>query len=274
MLTIIRKHWAAALAILPILPTIWRELVRLFDWGARIDLVATKLHEAGGMSGILGFLLNPPSWLIWPALAITVLLLLWDRQRNEPHIGRRRMSSWGPWLLIVGGPLVGLIWLFFIGENAQPAPAAQIQTKPVEAIVWDFEDPEKPTYFLGLVGGRGDVTFVTSFQAKGKNNTGQPLLRISGFIRSDVTNETFPMFMNKGGHPVPPEATKGVPRDEYFMITVPFDRILAQKFLVDFGKFSFVFEYDGHPREWRFTTEQIENLIIRFERETRRPDRH
>lgn len=83
MLQLIRNHWAALLSIIPLLPSLWRWVVNLFDWGARVDLIVTKLHEAGGMSGVLAFLLDPPAWLIWPAIAVAALLLLWDSRRQK-----------------------------------------------------------------------------------------------------------------------------------------------------------------------------------------------
>jgi hypothetical protein len=275
MAKFIRKHWLALLAAIPLLPSVWRGLVTIFDWGGRIDLIATKLHEAGGMSGILAFLLSPPSWLIWPAVGLTALLLLWDKRRNEPATnntsrGRSRVNTWAPWFLIIVCPIAGALWLYLVTPGNNPQSAIPTSAIPADPIIWDFDNSAKPTYFLGLVGGRGDVTYVTSFQGKGQNNSGQPLLKISGYVRSDITNDVFPLFMNIGGNSVEPGATKGVPRDQSFMITVPFPRILAQKFLVDFAKFTFVFEYDGNRSERRFAAEQIEELIIRFERETRR----
>jgi hypothetical protein len=108
MLNFIRKHWAALLIVIPLLPSIWRGFIHLFDWGARIDLVATKLHEVGGISSALAFLISPPPWLIWPALVLAMLLLLWDRwrqpkgpkevSRSEPADGARQSSDSHVWV--------------------------------------------------------------------------------------------------------------------------------------------------------------------------------
>lgn len=132
----VRKHWVALLTILPFLPTIWREAIRLLDWGARIDLIATKLHEAGGMKGVLAFLINPPAWLIWPSVAIAIALLLWDKRRNEPQtevVQRRwRVNSWGPWVLIIGAPLLGLLWLYMgsVSKSHPPVPLVATPAAP------------------------------------------------------------------------------------------------------------------------------------------------
>jgi hypothetical protein len=50
------RHWPTVLGAVGTLPGIWHGCVWLFDWGARIDLVAAKLHEHGGLgSAMLGF---------------------------------------------------------------------------------------------------------------------------------------------------------------------------------------------------------------------------
>lgn len=79
----LRKHWLAILAIFPNLPWIWIQVVRLFDWGARFDLTIAKLHEAGGVSGLIAFLLNPPAWSIWVTVIGGLLLIYWDTRRQR-----------------------------------------------------------------------------------------------------------------------------------------------------------------------------------------------
>jgi hypothetical protein len=159
------------------------------------------------------------------------------------------------------------------------ASAALLTKSSVALLEWSFEDSN--TYFLGLVGGVGDRTWVKSFQASGQNTSDRSFRRISGYVRSDITNQTFPMFFNVSGSAVHPQETTGIPPHARFAITVPFpdqfpnfqppnqSGISAERFLVDFAAFTFVFEYDGQTYERHFSTNEIESLITRFNRAAR-----
>jgi hypothetical protein len=80
------KHWRAVLGGVAILPSLCRGLVWLFDWGARVDLVITKLREHGGIAAVIEFLINPPPWFIIPAIIIGLLLIWWDTARRQKPI--------------------------------------------------------------------------------------------------------------------------------------------------------------------------------------------
>jgi hypothetical protein len=74
----IKRHWSAILGAISNLPSLWHALVWLFDWGARVDLVATKLREHGGINVMLGFFVDPPPWLVLVTLPVGLLLIFWD----------------------------------------------------------------------------------------------------------------------------------------------------------------------------------------------------
>jgi hypothetical protein len=83
-----KRHRFAILGAISNLPTILRGLVWLFDWGARIDLVAAKLGEHGGINAVLGFFLDPPPWLVFVTLPIGLALIFWDL-KGRPHFWGR-----------------------------------------------------------------------------------------------------------------------------------------------------------------------------------------
>ena len=145
---------------------------------------------------------------------------------------------------------------------------------------WNFHEPN--AYFLGATGGVGDRTWIKSFQATARNTSGRSFRRISGYVRSDITNNTFPLSLNIERRLVPPEETHGIPLGATFSIGVPFPDefpnpqppnqtgISAERFLVDFGRFTFVFEYDGEVYTRQFSAEEIEDQLTRFRRATHR----
>ncbi len=83
----VKRHWPTLCALAGNLPSLWRGLVWLFDWEERIESAAAKLHELGGLGGVIEFLLNPPPWLIWVTLPAGLLLILWDSKRPAAAAG-------------------------------------------------------------------------------------------------------------------------------------------------------------------------------------------
>jgi hypothetical protein len=157
--------------------------------------------------------------------------------------------------------LAGVLLLRFqqaSGHNADTSNA--ISSAP--DISWSFDSPEPRMYFLGLLSaasgagseppkmGFNDVR-VGGFQAQGKNNLGQPINRVSGYIRSDITNQSFPIYLVVDKEPVPPEETYGIPALATFtvvtwgtILNMQKDGMPVADFLRDFASFTFVFEYD------------------------------
>jgi hypothetical protein len=82
-----KRHWSAILGTISNLPGLLHGLVWLFDWGARVDLVATKLSEHGVLNTMLGFFLDPPQWLVLIALPVGLLLIYWDL-KGRPRFWR------------------------------------------------------------------------------------------------------------------------------------------------------------------------------------------
>ena len=64
----IKRHWPMLLAVLANLPSLWRGLVWAFDWGSRVDFAVTKARDIGRIGVVIELFLNPPPWLIFPAL--------------------------------------------------------------------------------------------------------------------------------------------------------------------------------------------------------------
>jgi hypothetical protein len=78
----IRRRWISILTLLGFVPSLWSGIKWLFDWGARVDLVATKI-ELGWGDALMEFLLNPPPWFAIVAVPIGLLLIWWDSRRQQ-----------------------------------------------------------------------------------------------------------------------------------------------------------------------------------------------
>lgn len=77
-----KKFWIAFVGIAFSLLSIWRSLVWLFDWEVRVETVAQKLRDYGGLGGVIEHLINPPPWLALALLPVGLGLIWWDVRRR------------------------------------------------------------------------------------------------------------------------------------------------------------------------------------------------
>jgi len=152
-------------------------------------------------------------------------------------------------------------------------------------IVWNFEQAARGSgYFLTMQKIPGEAeTRVISFGAKGKNRTDQPISNFTGFLRSEQTNVTIPIYLLAQNtdeskhiacfpHPWIPTIgadTFGIPAFADFEIVSqekPFietgkDGVPVSKFIRDFVPFTIVLEYDGTKYERRFTLQEVNTQV-------------
>jgi hypothetical protein len=136
-------------------------------------------------------------------------------------------------------------------------------------IEWQFD--KEQMYFLGLSKSGDEEPSVSSFQTGGVNKSGEPILNVSSYIRSDVSNERKRVLFNIGGTRVEPSDTNGITKDGYFQLSSepfsPPDPMPFSRFRRVFGPFTFVFEYDGKKYSRHFSLDEIDALVTRFVRE-------
>jgi len=60
------------------LPAVWELVRRLLDWGGYIDSISAHLIEPGWVGEMIGFLINPPAWSIYPVILIAALFIWLD----------------------------------------------------------------------------------------------------------------------------------------------------------------------------------------------------
>lgn len=147
-------------------------------------------------------------------------------------------------------------------------------------ITWNFDIDQGRFGFLamGAVPGVVDEPLVYYFQAHGRNNLDDPIIHFSGLIRSDATNEIFPIFLARDNKLLRPEDTLGIPRKSEFDLTAkPFPSnhpdgygsgINATMFLRQYPELTFVFEYDGKKYVKHFSRDEIWDEVERFRRQS------
>ena len=108
--------WARA-GLLALVINIWgfcKDGLSFFKWGldwrGRIDEASATYRDLGGLRSVIGAILNPPGWLLAATLLVGLALIYFDLT-NPARKGRRSMWSYAPLVPILGGPVVGLIWL-------------------------------------------------------------------------------------------------------------------------------------------------------------------
>jgi hypothetical protein len=156
-------------------------------------------------------------------------------------------------------------------------------------IVWNMEQAAQGgAYFLSMTKLNNQEIRVLGFQAHGKNNSSDPLLQFSGFMRSDFTNAQIPIYLQAQDPeeskalacfphpwiPTSPDQTYGVPALADFDIGT-YDRPTAEmgkdgvpvsQFLNTFIPFTVVLEYDGKRIERQFSKDEINKQIEIFEK--------
>lgn len=183
---------------------------------------------------------------------------------------------------------VGLIAIAFyagrvIGQNEGSTSPA------IGNVVWNFEQTARGAgYFLNMQRFQDQEIRVTGFGAHGKNNSSQPIEHFSGYLRSDLTNATLPLFLlaqdpdetklkiclAQTWVPTLPQETFGIPAFADFDI-VTFEKAVTlagvdgmplSKFLNDFVPFTIFLEYDGTKYERRFSKDEVLKQVETFER--------
>jgi len=83
-MSVFRKHLFAVLGVVFLLPYVIRGIIWILDWQGRIETVISDFRD-GKFGIVIEFLLSPPPWTIWPALACGFAFFGIDYYRNTRH---------------------------------------------------------------------------------------------------------------------------------------------------------------------------------------------
>jgi hypothetical protein len=87
-----KKYWPAMLGLALQAESIWKFIKWALDWRGRYDALAATYHEAGGVSAVIGFILDPPPW-VYPLAFITGLVLIWWNFWRVRHSQREAVNE-------------------------------------------------------------------------------------------------------------------------------------------------------------------------------------
>ena len=126
MRTWIKKHWGALLAALGFnFPSLWQGIKWIWDWFGRLDLVASHLPHFKKIGDMIGFIFNPPPWMIFPSVIIGGLIIWWDvrraRRPSKLPAFKAKMSFPIIGMILCGLGLIGFAsWYFFEPTSTAP----------------------------------------------------------------------------------------------------------------------------------------------------------
>ncbi len=153
-------------------------------------------------------------------------------------------------------------------------------TRSQSDITWNFDTKEAQFAFLGMQTIPGVVSepLINGFQAHGKSNLDEPILHFSGFLRSDTTNETFPIVLARDNKFLRPEETLGIPRKSEFDLYAKLpsnhpegyagDGMNASTFLRQYPELTFVFQYDEKKYVKHFSKKDIWTAVENFRKQS------
>lgn len=153
-----------------------------------------------------------------------------------------------------------------------------------DRIIWNFEPAARGgAFFLGMFKTVNHEIRIVGFQAHGKNNAKEPVHQFSGWIRSDITNASKPIYIlgqdedeSKIAACIPRipttfDDTYGIPALADFDV-VGYDRasfaatdgISTETFLSSVAPFTVHIEYDSEKIERQFSVEEVKGQIDLF----------
>lgn len=139
-------------------------------------------------------------------------------------------------------------------------------SKPIS---WNFEG------FLGMTCSSEKIEIFT-FQAHGKNRKSFAIESISGFIKSNITNEVVPLYINLQGNLIESTKLQSIVSGADFFIIAPFGPVIhgyvskgisPELFLSTFSDFTFHVVVDGKEFRKRIRTKKSERIITEFRKQ-------
>lgn len=145
-----------------------------------VDIV---LLSAAALIGLLTLALTPWTTPWWIAVIIASAILI----AASAHIaGWKHVNTWAPWILIIGAPVIGALWLYLAKEQKLPGFTSY-------AVIRLYDTPEfRRRYVFEFVSSDGaKVSFYLSASS------------IFTFSATDLRGEAYPLEVKLGDGGIP-----------------------------------------------------------------------
>ena len=290
------RHWLAVLAVVPQIPALWKAFVGLLDWGGRIDFAVSTVRQAREGT-VISFLLDPPTWTIFPALLLGGLLVWADHRRNAEKKVDLYLVVAGLAAVIFIGAIFGYLSQRPSAPPAPPSvpaplspPSVAPPSPPVsglgappafpgpakpEPIFWWFSQGPiagiDPTWIFRIGSGTAGY-WVTGFEIRGRNKGDVHLTGIRASITAKNSGQKLPLYFLIDEKLIDPTKTMGIPPEAYFTLgaRVPntAQQMTVEEFLQNVGGFTFTFECSELPiYEREFSYVDIRDLLMKAKRQ-------
>jgi len=135
--------------------------------------------------------------------------------------------------------------------------------------------------FISCSLSNGKFNHIISFVFHGKNKSSKPIIHVSGFLRSNITNETHPVYLhdNEKGKSVLPTNTNGIPpKCDDVTLVVPFvitqdgesdhnSGIPLEAFLATFLDSTLTLKLDDKVYTYRIPERKVRKVLEAIERD-------
>jgi hypothetical protein len=183
---------------------------------------------------------------------------------------RQGRLTWNSKEMTVGREYVLKLNPAWVGADYTECSPGDARSKSSGPVEWDLSG----IFTMGTYRGDNTLRF-SGFMIHGRNTTDRPITQMSGYIRSNITNETLQIYVTADGKRVLPEQTLGIPPGARIEVSALFGpdafddvaQMLDEPTLLQrFGDSTFVVELDGRREEHRFSRDDIERIITKGKR--------
>ncbi|MCE9650249.1 MAG: hypothetical protein K8R18_11570 [Parvibaculum sp.] len=141
-------------------------------------------------------------------------------------------------------------------------------------IIWTFGDGPHPIF--GMQGGGGGLPLIWQLQFTGTNRSDEPIARIDGYVRSNLTNKQIPLYFQIKGQFVKTSETFGIPPRTDFVLIAPIaghspdtarkEAIRSDQFLSEYGDITLAVTFDGRgsPFVRHFKRDELARFFDEF----------
>ncbi len=258
----------------------WADVVVL----ASCELLAVPLCHAGWDSIVVGEHIIRGTVALGFGLPIGLFGLGFHWLKGKMPVGAQA------WILAQSKRWWPVAFLFAFFYLVAPAAYERVVgTGRSDNVAWNLEQAAiGESYFLNMLKLSNGEIRVLGFQAHGKNNKIDPIIELSGYVRSDVTNISLPLYLlaqdadeTKISACIPriptlPQETFGIPGFADFDVAT-YDKFFADpqsdgmpvaRFMSQYVPFTISLKYDGAQFTRHYSKEEVQRQIDVFEKAT------